>query len=288
MNIGLNFVAIDVELADSSHPESICQIGLAVVVDGEIVEVITHLVNTPQKFGWWQSQNLSIVEADIWDAPDFSEVVKQISHLMNGPVFSHTFYDRNAIYQACNAYGCTIEGTIWLDSAQVARRVWPDKYAKKGFGLKNLAADFEIAFQHHDAGEDARVAAEIVLRACKESSSSVADLIKLVKQPSPSAQGRTKDLRKDGNTDGPLFGEVVVFTGGFSTTKSEQADIAAFAGCTVANGVTKKTTLVVVGDDRFSRAELSTKWRKAEELRRNGQDIQILSESHFRLLIADK
>lgn len=115
----------------------------------------------------------------------------------------------------------------------------------------------------------------------------MADLVQRVEQPSPGVQGRTKDPRKDGNTDGPFYGENVVFTGGFSTTKAEQAITAALAGCSVANGVTKKTTLVVVGDDRFSRGDLSTKWRKAENFRRNGKDIQILSESHSRPPIAE-
>lgn len=287
MIAGLNFVAIDVETADSSFPDSICQVGLAVVADGVISEIITYLVKTPRKFGWWQSENLSISEADLLEAPEFADVARMIAPLMEGPVFSHTSYDRHAIKKACEEHGCSIEGTLWLDSAQVVRRAWPHKYGKKGYGLKNLAADFGFTFEHHDAGEDARVAAEIVIRACGDFSFNVSDLIKLVQQPISGTQSKTHDLRKDGNVDGPLFGEIVVFTGGFSTTKAEQAEIAAFAGCSVANGVTKKTTLVVVGDNRFARGEISTKWRKAEELRKSGQNIQIISESHFRALIAD-
>lgn len=87
------------------------------------------------------------------------------------------------------------------------------------------------------------------------------------------------------DTDGPLHGEVVVLTGGFELSRAEQANLAAQAGCEVANGVTKKTTLVVVGDQRFARGERSSKWRKAEELAEQGLPIRIISESDFRALV---
>jgi len=87
--------------------------------------------------------------------------------------------------------------------------------------------------------------------------------------------------------DGPLRGEIVVLTGGFDLPKAEQANLAAYAGCEVANSVTKKTTLVVVGDDRFALGEQSGKWNRAEELVRQGHPTRIMSESDFRALIAD-
>jgi hypothetical protein len=40
--------------------------------------------------------------------------------------------------------------------------------------------------------------------------------------------------------EGPLYGEIVVFTGGFDLLKAEEANLAAYAGCQVANNVTKK------------------------------------------------
>ena len=54
----------------------------------------------------------------------------------------------------------------WLDSAQIARRAWPERYWRRGWNLANVAADLGISFQHHNALEDARAAAMIVLAAC--------------------------------------------------------------------------------------------------------------------------
>lgn len=64
--------------------------------------------------------------------------------------------------------------------------------------------------------------------------------------------------------------------------------MAAQIGCTVADSVTKKTTILVVGDDDIrlkSGRELSTKHRKAEELIMKGQFIRILRESDFKELL---
>jgi DNA polymerase-3 subunit epsilon len=287
MMAGLNFVALDVETADSGFPESICQMGFAVVREGQIVETHTHTINTPHRFGWWQSAYLSITEDDVERAPPFSEVARTVSHLMAGPVFSHTSYDRFAVGRACANCGHTFADTVWLDSAQVVRRAWPERYGKTGYGLKSVAADLGIEFLHHDAGEDARVVAEIVIRASVEHSLDVTGWAERVRKPISGNAGAKADLRRDGNVDGALYGEVVVLTGGFDLPKAEQANLAAYAGCEIGASVTKKTTLVVVGDDRYARGERSGKWRRAEELAHQGLPIRIMSESDFRELIAD-
>jgi DNA polymerase-3 subunit epsilon len=50
------------------------------------------------------------------------------------------------------------------------------------------------------------------------------------------------------NPEGPLYGEVLVFTGALSMVRHDAAVIAANAGCQVDDSVTKHTTLLVVGD----------------------------------------
>ena len=60
-----------------------------------------------------------------------------------------------------------------MDSAQIARRAWPEKYGRRGWTLANVSADLGITFQHHDAMEDARAAAEIVLRACRHTGTDI-------------------------------------------------------------------------------------------------------------------
>ena len=91
-------------------------------------------------------------------------------------------------------------------------------------------------------------------------------------------------MKREGHVKGALYGEVVVFTGALGIPRREAADAAAGAGCDVANSVTKKTTMLVVGTqdkDKLNGYEKSSKHRKAEVLIENGVDIQILSENDF-------
>jgi len=289
MLMGLNFVALDVEVADSSVPGSICQMGFAVVRDGCVVDNFSKLVFSPHPFGFWQLKNLAIGEEQVKNAPTYRRVAESVAHMMQGPIFSHTPYDRLAIRHANAACGFSFPDAVWLDSAQVVRRAWPEKYSKSGYGLKNVASDLGIAFTHHDASEDARVAAEIVIQASLEQSLDVAGWVERIRRSIPTAEGARdrSDLRRDGCVDGPLFGEVVVLTGGFDVSKPEQAELAASAGCEIANGVTKRTTMLVVGDDRHARGERSGKWTRAEELIRRGYPIRIVSESDFHRMIRD-
>ena len=102
------------------------------------------------------------------------------------------------------------------------------------------------------------------------------------------AQTGSQGTHRDGNTDGPLFGEVLVFTGTLSMPRRMAADCAADAGCRVDGGVTKLTTLLVVGDEdvrRLAGHDKSSKHRKAEALIAAGQPIRILGENDFRRIV---
>jgi DNA polymerase-3 subunit epsilon len=64
--------------------------------------------------------------------------------------------------------------------------------------------------------------------------------------------------------------------------------MAAKVGCEVAPGVTKKTTILVVGDQDIKKLaghEKSSKHRKAEELALAGKRIRIIQESDFQELV---
>lgn len=112
-----------------------------------------------------------------------------------------------------------------------------------------------------------------------------------VKRPiSGSSGGSSERITRDGNPEGPLYGEVVVFTGALLMPRREAADFAAALGCEVAASVTKTTTLLVVGDQDLRKLvgyEKSSKHRKAEGLISKGQPIRILRETDFRFLVRD-
>ncbi|MDE0342639.1 MAG: BRCT domain-containing protein [Deltaproteobacteria bacterium] len=120
-------------------------------------------------------------------------------------------------------------------------------------------------------------------RACAETGLGIEEWLtrvrKLIFPPGPQPSSK-----REGNVDGPLFGETVVFTGKPHMPRARMADMVAEAGCNVASGVSKKvTTLVVESQDRtkLKGYERSSKHRKAEALMAQGLEILIPSETDF-------
>ncbi len=174
----LNFVAVDVETANS-NVSSICQVGIAVVRSAEIKNVWTQLVDPHDFFDPYNTAIHGIDHKMVSGCPRFEELCDKIAQYLGGIVVSHTFFDRRAILKAFEECGKSLRYGIWIDSAQVARRAWPDKYALRGYNLGNIARDLGIRFRHHDAGEDARVVAEIILRAYSDTAFGITGLLDL-------------------------------------------------------------------------------------------------------------
>ena len=285
----VTFNAIDVETANADRA-SICQIGIVHVRGGRVVDRWQTLVNPEDWFDPWNVSIHGIDERDVRKSPTLPEVRDELRRRLRGSVLvSHTSFDRVAFERAMTRYDLEQLQVTWLDSARIVRRAWPDRYGQRGYGLKNVANDLDVSFAHHDALEDARAAAEIVLHACVAADTDIEGWLKRVNRPIfPSS---SESLRREGHAEGALYGESLVFTGALAIPRREAADIAARAGCDVAANVSKKTTLLVVGTQDRSKLkgyEKSTKHRKAEILIEKGVEIQILSESDFsELIISD-
>ncbi len=289
----LTFNVIDVETANADR-SSICQIGIVHVREGEIEDRWQTLVNPEDWFDPWNVSIHGIDEDDVRDGPTLPEVRAELRARLRGSVLvSHTSFDRVAFERAMTRYDLEQLQVTWLDSAKIARRAWPDRYGRRGYGLKNIARDFDIAFRHHDALEDARAAAEIVLRACSAAEMDIEGWLGRVERPvfpSPdgSFSGSRPSTKREGNVEGSLFGEIIVFTGALAIKRQDAADMAAEAGCEVANALSKKATMLVVGTQDKNKLQgytKSSKHRKAEALIEKGVEIQILSESDFSELI---
>jgi DNA polymerase-3 subunit epsilon len=278
----MRFVAIDVETANPDLA-SICQIGTASFSGGSVSATWQSLVNPEDFFDEWNVSIHGITERDVIGAPIWPDLITDLRGLIERKiVVSHTSFDRIALDRACEKYGLPQFECTWLDSAKVVRRAW-SQFATKGYGLANITKALGIVFQHHVAQEDARAAGEVVMRAVTETGKSLEDWLIQVRHPVSHGQ-----IAQQGNPEGSLFGEVVVFTGALSIPRREASKMAANAGCAVAETVNKTTTLLVVGDQdirRLAGQEKSTKHRKVENLIAKGQSIRILGESDFRRLV---
>ncbi|HRW55793.1 MAG TPA: transposase, partial [Phycisphaerae bacterium] len=140
-------------------------------------------------------------------------------------------------------------------------------------------------FRHHDALEDAKACGHILISAGKKCGLELDGWMKRVRQPIDPTE--SEPIRREGNPEGPLYGEILVFTGALELPRRAAADIAAQLGCRVDSGVTKNTTLLVVGDQDVTKLaghKKSAKHRKAEQIIEKGGAIRILRETDFKEL----
>jgi DNA polymerase-3 subunit epsilon len=290
----MDFVVIDVETANADL-SSICQVGIASFRDGELADSWGSLVNPEGEFSAANVSIHGIEEFQVQYAPTWRAIFPHIaSRLENRIVVSHTPFDQRALARACDRFNLPGCECIWLDSAKVVRMAWP-QFSKSGYGLSNLAAYFGIDYHAHNALEDARCTGLLLLRAITETGLSPEQWLARIEQPINSAdhgyRPRTwpSPSKRDGNPYGKLFGEILVFTGSLSISRNEAADAAAAAGCIVEDGVTKHTTILVVGDQDLrvlADHEKSSKHLKAERLIGKGQPISILGESDFMRIVS--
>ena len=285
----MDFVAIDVETANADIA-SICQIGIVTFRNGNVEKSWQSLVNPEADFCDFNTRVHGIDQHAVRKAPTFPDVYATVRGLLSDVIVaSHTAFDRHAMARVVDKYGLEQFDCTWLDTATVARRAWPE-FSRRGFGLANLASKLDIDFTHHDAEEDARAAGHIFVCALRETETTIRDWLDCARSPVSPTPKAAKNAVIEGNPNGRLFGEVVVFTGSLSITRREAARMAADAGCCVVASVGDGTTLLVVGEHdvrQMAGRSGSAKQRKAAELIERGHSIRVLCESDFQRLIRD-
>ena len=158
------FFALDVETANNDRA-SICQVGVACVRPDNSIATWVTLVD-PRTDRWVFSELHGITADMVQGAPTIGEVIEAIDmHLTGRTVYQHSGFDRSAIRAACNKLGRAEPDWDWQTSVTVARAAWPELKGNGGHGLASLKAFLGLEFEHHDAGEDARAAAQVVLLA---------------------------------------------------------------------------------------------------------------------------
>lgn len=279
----MDFVCIDFETANCSC-SSICQVGIVRFKDGIVVDSLSSFIDPEEYFDSFNTEIHGIDSEKVKGKPTFSDIFLTIQDMISGQiVISHSSFDIRAITGACEKYGLSVPTFNWLDTTRVARRAWRD-VSQKGYGLANLAERLNITFDHHNAVEDARAAGLILLKAIHESGTSLEEWLVL------SQQRHKIDFTEQGiNSNGPLRDEVIVFTGSLSIVREEAVNLAKKAGCTPDSGVTKKTTILVLGEQDIEMLtpgkKISAKLEKVFALKKKGQQIRILSEKDFIALV---
>jgi DNA polymerase III epsilon subunit-like protein len=167
-----NFFALDVETANAGF-SSICQIAVVRFESGRAVDIWHSFLNPGEPFAALNVAIHGITERSVCQAPEPKEVMLNVSAMLGGQVVaSHMSFNRIALQASFFKYQIPHVESSWLDTAVIARRAWP-RFARRGYGLKSLAAWCGIEFRHHDAVEDAITAGRILSKAIADTGRSV-------------------------------------------------------------------------------------------------------------------
>lgn len=297
----MDFVAIDIETANAQWG-SVCSFGAVEVSDGRIAARHGWLSRPPADLDWFDGVSTLIhgITAEmVAPAPSFTDSLQHLLRIIDGrPVVAHNAaFDVGNIRRACSAEGIEWPHLTYGCTLVMSRRT----YDLPSYSLPIVADHLDIGFSgHHDASKDAEAAAEIMLRlAQKHGAASVHEVA--------AATGvRLGDLHPDswrgcvaqypggggaplvmpGANPGadphhPLYGKIVVFTGGLGVTRREAAAAVAALGAQPESGVTKRTDFLVIGDG-FAGDDPSDfhtgKAAKAMKWRAKGRPIEVLTE----------
>lgn len=138
LNLAPSFTAVDVETANPSR-DSICQVGIVHVRDGHMEDQWSTLVDPETWFDDWNVQIHGIEEEDVQGSPAMPRLEAEIRRRLSGLVVSHSTFDAVAFERAFERYELPPLSSVWIDTTRVVRRAWPDRFGRKGYGLKNVA-----------------------------------------------------------------------------------------------------------------------------------------------------
>lgn len=160
----LNFIAIDFETA-TGRRASICEAGICVVRDGEVVETRSWLVRPENNY--YSPFNISIhgiTPRDTFNAPEFPEVWAEIcEYLAECPVLvaHNASFDVSCIRHSLEFYGLEKPDVDCYCSLRAARRLYDFRHNS----LDYLCSQFDIPCEnHHRAGDDAEMCARLFLQ----------------------------------------------------------------------------------------------------------------------------
>jgi DNA polymerase III subunit epsilon len=164
--MSLDFTAIDFETANSNSA-SACSVGLVKVRDGVVVDETGWLIRPPagyDSFNEWNTRIHGIMAPDVAGALLWSEQLGDLVAFADGDalVAHNAGFDMGVIKAACAASYLDCPDFSYLCSLRVARKTYNlDSYR---LPVAAMAAGFE-GFHHHDALDDSRACAAIMVHA---------------------------------------------------------------------------------------------------------------------------
>lgn len=235
-------IAVDFETANETA-FSPCAIGLAWIERGRVVDRTYSLIRPKEmRFGFHQYRTHGIRAEDVEGASEFPDVIRHfLPDISGGTLLAHNAaFDVRVLCETLAYYGEPIPKFSYLCTLQLARQIWP---AQSEFSLPALARYLGITYQHHNAGEDAFMCAQVTLAAMRKIGVESVEEIGETTLFRSVEEDRTYDRRERNGivaVDGELIFEVRGSTGNIYRITGVVQENVFFGRCSCAAGQNKR------------------------------------------------
>lgn len=225
------------------------------------------------------------------DAPEAAEVLPEFVKFIGDDILvaHNANFDINFLYETmCKVIGQPLKNDF-IDTMRLSRKLFPASEHHRACDLaKNCGVPYENA---HRALNDSIMTCSCFEKMREIVSSTYESQEAFVKLFNHNGGGKKIDCslivteNRDFNEDHPFYHKTVVFTGALDGIPRRVAmQSVVDVGGYVADNVTKATNYLVVGSFDFVKSvkgNKSSKMKKAEKMKLDGLDIEVISENTF-------
>lgn len=156
------YFAFDVE-TPNGHNDRICELGVAVIDQKEIVWSMEYMINPEVYFNKHNTEIHGIAADDVEDAPTFPQVWEEILPRMEGCILvaHNAKFDLSVLSKTADAYNIDIPSMEYLCTMELTKYYLPELAHR---GLKDVCTHYGISLDHHHADSDCIACAEIFLQ----------------------------------------------------------------------------------------------------------------------------
>lgn len=159
---------LDFETANH-QANSACQLGIAIVEPWRIVRQKKWMIRPGRLYFSPRCVAVhGIRPSDVLDAPTWETIWPEVFEWLDGSVLvaHNAGFDANVLMSTCMHYDLAISPMDVQCTRLLAKRGWPKL---RSHSLASMAEHLAIEFKHHDALEDAKASAQILIQAASHS-----------------------------------------------------------------------------------------------------------------------
>lgn len=284
----VDFCVLDLETTGlSPNWDEIIEVCILRVRNGKIADTYHSLVKPIRPIDPFITSITGITNEMVADSPNIEDISDEIrTYIADDVIVGHNIsFDIKFLLES----SVSIQSN-YLDTLRISRKVFPEQ---PSHSLSYLADALDLEHSPNHRSEDDCIATFLLYEACinriVEDGIDIENLFK--RAPRNRTKPNPDDILQtvDGiDEDSAFWGKVIVFTGALEKMTRVQAwQMVRNLGGIPDDGVTKKTNILVIGDEDYKSEVKSSKRKKAEKIQSDGLEIEIMNETAFLDLIDD-